>query len=128
MSKSIDVDGTAPIDYAALERFYATKGRLDERHAQRSPTPTAPADPTTRLLLFQTRRKSLALAYLALVFLGPFGVHRFYVGGGAVPLGVSQLSALLMPLPLGLLLNAGIFGGALVWLGLAWTLLVQILD
>lgn len=33
-----------------------------------------------RMMLYETQKKSMGVAYLLLIFLGWFGVHRFYLG------------------------------------------------
>ena len=37
-------------------------------------------DKTTQLMLFESQKKSVGVAYLLFIFLGGLGAHRFYLG------------------------------------------------
>ena len=51
------------------------------------------------LLQYEANKKSVVVAYLLLIFLGSFGVHRFYAGTtkpGAIMLSLFVLSCILL--------------------------------
>ena len=51
------------------------------------------------LLQYEANKKSVVVAYLLLIFLGSFGVHRFYAGAtksGAIMLSLFVLSFILL--------------------------------
>jgi TM2 domain-containing membrane protein YozV len=68
-----------------------------------------------RMLMYETQKKSVGVAYLLLIFLGWFGAHRFYLGhqGSAVALLVLTILSFI-----GSFILIGIFGYLIVaaWL------------
>jgi TM2 domain-containing membrane protein YozV len=57
-----------------------------------------PVSDASKLMMFEAQKKSMAVAYLLLIFLGGFGAHRFYLGqtGSAVAMLVIFLISLLL--------------------------------
>jgi TM2 domain-containing membrane protein YozV len=68
-----------------------------------------------RMLMYETQKKSMGVAYLLLIFLGWFGVHRFYLGhqGSGIALVVLTILSFL-----GSFILIGFFGYFIVaaWL------------
>jgi TM2 domain-containing membrane protein YozV len=59
------------------------------------------------------KKKSMALAYVFLIFLGTFGAHRFYVGKKGT--AITQLVLTLLGY-----LTLWLFGIGLIFLGIVW--------
>ncbi|WP_374763839.1 TM2 domain-containing protein [Yunchengibacter salinarum] len=73
------------------------------------------SDDARAMMEFESRRKSVLVAYLLWFFLGGFGVHRFYLGAtfsGFVMLAVAGVSFLTMIILIGHL--------GMLFIGLWW--------